>query len=93
MRQSAWRGGRHFRALDAVPLHGLETKPEDFISSTKPLSLVPRGGAAIGYAHRLLDHHESAREHAHAAAPLGVGLELLLHAGGDIRLFERGTGR
>ena len=39
------------------------------------------GVAALGDAHRLIDHHEPAFEQAHTGNPFGVGFELLLHSG------------
>ena len=70
-------------------------------SCARRIPRAPPGGVAArrGQAHRLLDHHEAAGQQANAADARGVGLELLLDAGGDVGVLrqelvdDRGRGR
>src|SRR5262245_55598674 len=80
------RGGDR-RALDAVTLERARDEARR-LHLLDEVAHVPRPGvAALLRRHRLVDDHESPGEQAHAADALRVGLELLLHAGGDVEVL------
>ena len=77
--------GRDGRALDAVPLQRLGDEAAA-LGRFDEAGEIAGGvlGARGRQAHRLLDHHEAAGQEAQARQPGGIGLELLLDAGGDV---------
>lgn len=76
-------GRCHGGALDSVAIHGFLDKAVGLLLRQCGRS---RAASAGWRTHRLLDDHEAAWQQAQSAQALRIGLQLLLHAGGQIRL-------